>query len=41
MCLQDSAFEGSVFTHDDVKPGMLLRAKAATVEKNLACANYI
>jgi len=30
--LQDSAFEGSVFTHDDVKPGMLVRAKVATVE---------
>ena len=30
--MQDSAFEGSVFTHDDVKPGMLVRAKVATVE---------
>ncbi|CAN6171331.1 unnamed protein product [Urochloa humidicola] len=30
--VKDSAFEGSVFTHDDVKPGMLVRAKVATVE---------
>ncbi|ONM52179.1 Ribosomal protein S1-like1 [Zea mays] len=30
--IKDSAFEGSVFTHDDVKPGMLVRAKVATVE---------
>ncbi|KAF8768533.1 hypothetical protein HU200_007543 [Digitaria exilis] len=30
--LKDSAFEGSVFTHDDIKPGMLIRAKVATVE---------
>ncbi|TKW31046.1 hypothetical protein SEVIR_2G079200v4 [Setaria viridis] len=30
--VKDSAFEGSVFTHDDVKPGMLVRAKVVTVE---------
>jgi rRNA biogenesis protein RRP5 len=30
--LQDSAFEGSVFTHADVKPGMVVRAKIVTVE---------
>ncbi|WVZ62324.1 hypothetical protein U9M48_012085 [Paspalum notatum var. saurae] len=30
--VKDSAFEGSVFTHDDVKPGMLVRAKVTTVE---------
>ncbi|KAJ3670185.1 hypothetical protein LUZ60_010509 [Juncus effusus] len=27
-----SAFEGSVFTHSDVKPGMLVRAKVAIVD---------
>jgi hypothetical protein len=32
ICTQDSAFEGSVFTHADVKPGMLVRAKVVTVE---------
>jgi len=30
--LKDSAFEGSVFTHADVKPGMVVRAKVVTVE---------
>lgn len=30
--LQESAFEGSVFTHADVKPGMVVRAKVVTVE---------
>ncbi|KAL6599504.1 hypothetical protein ACP70R_045641 [Stipagrostis hirtigluma subsp. patula] len=30
--VKDSAFEGSVFTHADVKPGMLVRAKVVTVE---------
>ncbi|XP_047065706.1 rRNA biogenesis protein RRP5 [Lolium rigidum] len=30
--LKDSAFEGSVFTHADVKPGMVVRAKIVTVE---------
>ena len=30
--MQDSAFEGSVFTHADVKPGMVVRAKVVTVE---------
>ncbi|KAL6845670.1 hypothetical protein ACP4OV_024493 [Aristida adscensionis] len=30
--VKDSAFEGSVFTHADVKPGMLVRAKIVTVE---------
>lgn len=29
--LKDSAFEGSVFTHADVKPGMVVRAKVVTV----------
>ena len=31
-CLQASAFEGSVFTHSDVKPGMLVKAKVLAVE---------
>ncbi|XP_020258376.1 rRNA biogenesis protein RRP5 [Asparagus officinalis] len=30
--LKGSAFEGSVFTHSDVKPGMLLKAKVIAVE---------
>lgn len=30
--MQGSAFEGSVFTHSDVKPGMLLKAKVIAVE---------
>lgn len=30
--LQASAFEGSVFTHSDVKPGMLVKAKVIAVE---------
>lgn len=30
--LKDSAFEGSVFTHADVKPGMVVTAKVVTVE---------
>uniref|UniRef100_A0A0E0FR29 Protein RRP5 homolog n=1 Tax=Oryza nivara TaxID=4536 RepID=A0A0E0FR29_ORYNI len=30
--LKESAFEGSVFTHADVKPGMVVRAKVVTVE---------
>uniref|UniRef100_A0A0D9WWN1 Protein RRP5 homolog n=1 Tax=Leersia perrieri TaxID=77586 RepID=A0A0D9WWN1_9ORYZ len=30
--LKESAFEGSVFTHADVKPGMIVRAKVVTVE---------
>lgn len=30
--MQESAFEGSVFTHADVKPGMVVRAKVVTVE---------
>lgn len=30
--LQASAFEGSVFTHSDVKPGMLVKAKVLAVE---------
>ncbi|KAG1347685.1 putative rRNA biogenesis protein RRP5 [Cocos nucifera] len=30
--LRASAFEGSVFTHSDVKPGMLVKAKVISVE---------
>ncbi|XP_052176477.1 rRNA biogenesis protein RRP5 isoform X2 [Diospyros lotus] len=30
--LKTSAFEGSVFTHSDVKPGMLVKAKVITVD---------
>lgn len=40
MCLQESAFEGSVFTHADVKPGMLVRAKVVTVEPFGAIAQF-
>lgn len=30
--MQASAFEGSVFTHSDVKPGMVVRAKIIAVD---------
>ncbi|KAI7999800.1 rRNA biogenesis protein RRP5 [Camellia lanceoleosa] len=30
--LKSSAFEGSVFTHSDVKPGMVVRAKVTVVD---------
>uniref|UniRef100_A0A5B7AEH9 rRNA biogenesis protein RRP5 n=1 Tax=Davidia involucrata TaxID=16924 RepID=A0A5B7AEH9_DAVIN len=30
--LKTSAFEGSVFTHSDVKPGMVIKAKVITVD---------
>lgn len=29
---QASAFEGSVFTHSDVKPGMVVKAKVIAVD---------
>lgn len=29
---QTSAFEGSVFTHSDVKPGMVVKAKVIAVD---------
>lgn len=29
---QESAFEGPVFTHSDVKPGMVVRAKVTAVD---------
>lgn len=29
---QTSAFEGSVFTHSDVKPGMVVKAKVIVVD---------
>lgn len=32
VCSQASAFEGSVFTHSDVKPGMLVKAKVIAAE---------
>ena len=33
FCLkQASAFEGSVFTHSDVKPGMVMKAKVIAVD---------
>lgn len=32
ILLQTSAFEGSVFTHSDVKPGMVVKAKVITVD---------
>ena len=31
-CKQTSAFEGSVFTHSDVKPGMVVKAKVIAVD---------
>ena len=31
-CNQTSAFEGSVFTHSDVKPGMVVKAKVIAVD---------
>lgn len=31
FCSQASAFEGSIFTHSDVKPGMLVKAKVISV----------
>ncbi|XP_062219315.1 rRNA biogenesis protein RRP5 isoform X2 [Phragmites australis] len=38
--VKESAFEGSVFTHADVKPGMLVRAKVVTVEPFGAIAQF-
>ncbi|KZV37907.1 hypothetical protein F511_12189 [Dorcoceras hygrometricum] len=32
--LKTSAFEGSVFTHSDVKPGMVVKAKVITVNRS-------
>jgi len=32
LYMQASAFEGSVFTHSDVKPGMATRAKIIAVD---------
>lgn len=32
QCLQTSAFEGSVFTHSDVKSGMVVKGKVVVVD---------